>query len=575
MKILVLNGSPKNRNKSNTFKVSSSFLDGLNSIEKKIKIIDINKKDIKPCLGCFKCWTDSPGICIIKDDMVKLINEYIEAELIIWSFPLYYFGMPSQSKSFLDRLLPLNLPIIEQNEDGSPSHPSRYDFSNKKYILISTCGFFSKENNYEALVKQFELIYGEDSNKFNKILIPEGELFSIPQFKKVTNDYLDVVKTAGEEFTKYNHFSKDTEEKLNQVLIDKDTFIEMANLSWDIKDENSLGEPNLNNLDDSKLSNLDESKLNKLNESNLDKIDKKILKSETYRFLKQMAIIYNKGAVEKGKIVIEFYFTDTDEKYQLILSKQNCEVKYNDFSEYSTRIDVSFKLWKEISEGKINGAEAMMNKQYKVSGDFNTMMNMDDYFSTNLKEDEKVFDENKTFRKTNMGVLLLPWIIFWIIVPINPIIGGAISITGSTFLILLEKKFSFTWYDNISIFLVSLFGVLAILRIDILTLLCVSYISFGLMWLISGFLKIPLSAYYSSNDYGYKKAFENPLFIKTNRILSIEWGILYLILLIFTIFISYTSFFEYVGLINSIAPALMGIYTAWFSKWYPAHVAKG
>jgi len=46
-----------------------------------------------------------------------------------------------------DRQLPMNLPFMTEREDGmgSGSHPSRYDMSGKRYILISTCGFYSAE----------------------------------------------------------------------------------------------------------------------------------------------------------------------------------------------------------------------------------------------------------------------------------------------------------------------------------------------------------------------------------------------------------------------------------------------
>ncbi len=61
----------------------------------------------------------------------------------------------------------------------------------------------------------------------------------------------------------------------------------------------------------------------------------------------------------------------------------------------------------------------------------------------------------------------------------------------------------------------------------------------------------------------------------TNRILTAAWGILYLLTPIWTYFIMQTSAGSYVGAINSVLPALMGIFTAWFQKWYPKHVASG
>ena len=110
---------------------------------------------------------------------------------------------------------------------------------------------------------------------------------------------------------------------------------------------------------------------------------------------------------------------------------------------------------------------------------------------------------------------------------------------------------------------------------DVNLLLPISYLGFGLMWSISCLNKIPLTAHYSANDYNGEKAFDNPLFIKTNRILTFMWGILYVLTSIITFFVMKTSFSAYLGIINNILPIFMGIFTAWFQKWYPAKVARG
>ena len=116
---------------------------------------------------------------------------------------------------------------------------------------------------------------------------------------------------------------------------------------------------------------------------------------------------------------------------------------------------------------------------------------------------------------------------------------------------------------------------MCLLGYDINILLPISYLGFGLMWSISCLNKIPLTAYYSANDYNGESAFHNPLFIKTNRILTFMWGILYVLTSIMTFFVMKTSLSAYLGIINNILPIFMGIFTAWFQKWYPAKVARG
>lgn len=80
---------------------------------------------------------------------------------------------------------------------------------------------------------------------------------------------------------------------------------------------------------------------------------------------------------------------------------------------------------------------------------------------------------------------------------------------------------------------------------------------------------------YSSNDYNGDEALTNPLFIKTNKILTIAWGVLYLIIAAYSYFLMGSILSSYTGLINSLAPVLMGLFTVLFAKWYPAKIARG
>ena len=97
MKILVLNGSPKK--KSDTMVLTNAFLRG---IEKngshEIFVMNIFEMKISSCRGCFGCWQVKNKHCVIDDDQNRILDLYPEVDLIIWSFPLYCFGMPSHIK---------------------------------------------------------------------------------------------------------------------------------------------------------------------------------------------------------------------------------------------------------------------------------------------------------------------------------------------------------------------------------------------------------------------------------------------------------------------------------------------
>ena len=153
MRILAINGSPKGK-QSNTWRLTSSFIDGITAQEEDahgqaptVDALSVGALDIKPCRGCFSCWSKTPGKCCIHDDMQEIIEKILRADVVIWSFPLYYFGLPGPLKNLIDRQLPMSLPFMSAEAENG-GHPSRYDMSGKRTVVISTCGFYTAEGNY-------------------------------------------------------------------------------------------------------------------------------------------------------------------------------------------------------------------------------------------------------------------------------------------------------------------------------------------------------------------------------------------------------------------------------------------
>ncbi len=93
------------------------------------------------------------------------------------------------------------------------------------------------------------------------------------------------------------------------------------------------------------------------------------------------------------------------------------------------------------------------------------------------------------------------------------------------------------------------------------------------MWGVTVFLPMPLTAYYSMNGHGGETALQNPLFMHTNRILTACWAVLYLLTPVWTWYLLQTPVSYLTGAVNSALPMLLGAFTAWFQRWYPAHYA--
>ncbi len=546
MNVLLINGSPKGHG-SNSIRLAKSFIEGFCEGAGNCNIEELNLPSMKigACRGCFACWRATPGVCCIKDDMQTVLEKEQNADLIVWSFPLYYFNVPGLLKNMIDRQLPMSLPFMAERTDGcgNGSHEARIDMSRVKHVLVSTCGFWTAEGNYDSVTRMFDHFLGKDN--YTTIFCGQGELFRVKELSKQTDEYLNLVKKAGIEYAN-GSISDDTERKLKEPLLPKDIFERTADASWGVSKES--GE---------KL-------------------------SEDLIFTKQMAALYNKSAYDGKDRVLEMNYTDLGTSYQILFTKDGSKVITDHSLASTTIINTPFEVWSAISRGEMEGSEALGKGLYSVNGDFSLMLKWNDFFYSrgNGADSESKTDKNneskkKDLKNPSMTTMLIPWIAFWIAVSIQPKIGALITLGICALLPLIMGKHRFVIWDKLSIALVALLSVFANLtnKGDITT--NAGYLLFGLLWLSSCVVKEPLCATYVKYSYGSDAAFRNPLFMKTNYVLAACWGMLYVLTAVWTWFLRKAELDLLALIINNAVPVLMGIFTAWFQKWYPAHLAKG
>ncbi|MBO4872152.1 MAG: flavodoxin family protein [Lachnospiraceae bacterium] len=224
MKILVLNGSPKK--KSDTFRMTDRFLKGLNQTqEHEVRIINVIEKKIAPCSGCFGCWQNMDGRCVIGDDQNGILDLYREADLILWSFPLYCYGMPSHLKALLDRTIPLLKMKMIQEEDGTVRHEALVDFSKKHTLVLCGCGFPDWEGNFDALRMQCRQCFGN----LTMVCVPETPMLNVPAAAVVADPLLAAFEEAGEEYGRSLSLSPETIARLETPMIPKEAYIRIVN----------------------------------------------------------------------------------------------------------------------------------------------------------------------------------------------------------------------------------------------------------------------------------------------------------------------------------------------------------
>ena len=114
----------------------------------------LHDKDIKPCLGCFKCWVQTPGICIIDDYGREVAKKMIQSDILVYITPINYGGYSAELKKALDRSISLISPFFRVHEKEI-HHETRYD----KYPSLVVIGTLDKPNAeqeeiFTAIVKR-------------------------------------------------------------------------------------------------------------------------------------------------------------------------------------------------------------------------------------------------------------------------------------------------------------------------------------------------------------------------------------------------------------------------------------
>ena len=224
MKILVLNGSPK-KEKSDTMHITRAFLDGMKKADARtIHIIDVIDRHIEYCTGCFACKRNG-GACIHDDDMRGILEQILDSDLLLFSFPLYCYGMPAPLKALLDRTMPLSSKAMQKVGDRY-EHVGQADYSHLRYLMICGCGFPTSRHTFEPAVAQFRLCFPSDHTI---LTVPESPMFSAPEAAVVTEPRLGLVRQAGEQYARTGGIEPSLLAEIGSPMIPEEQYAAIAN----------------------------------------------------------------------------------------------------------------------------------------------------------------------------------------------------------------------------------------------------------------------------------------------------------------------------------------------------------
>ncbi|MBR2865626.1 MAG: flavodoxin family protein [Elusimicrobiaceae bacterium] len=168
-KVLIISSGP--RKNGNTDLLCSQFQKGAKEAGHKAEKIFLPNYKINYCSGCGAC--RESHTCVQKDDMAKLLDKMVKADVIVLGTPVYFYSMCAQLKTFIDRCV------------------ARYtEISGKDFYFILAAADTSKKN----MTRTIEALRGftEDclENTREKAIIygvgawEKGEVKDLPVFEK-------------------------------------------------------------------------------------------------------------------------------------------------------------------------------------------------------------------------------------------------------------------------------------------------------------------------------------------------------------------------------------------------------
>lgn len=102
-KVLILSTSP--RQGGNSDALAQAFARGAREAGHSVEEIALRVKEIGFCRGCLAC--QETLRCVIRDDADTIAQAMLEADVLVFATPVYYYGMSGQMKTMLDRANPL------------------------------------------------------------------------------------------------------------------------------------------------------------------------------------------------------------------------------------------------------------------------------------------------------------------------------------------------------------------------------------------------------------------------------------------------------------------------------------
>lgn len=100
-KIVVITGSP--RKNGNSFAMTDAFIKAAEAKGHTVTRFDAAMKKVGGCRACETCFKTGKA-CSFDDDFNTIAPAILEADVIVYSAPVYWYSIPAQIKGVMDRI---------------------------------------------------------------------------------------------------------------------------------------------------------------------------------------------------------------------------------------------------------------------------------------------------------------------------------------------------------------------------------------------------------------------------------------------------------------------------------------
>jgi multimeric flavodoxin WrbA len=152
MKALILDGSPNGEGEMH--RVRDILTNELAGMGWDVAPITLHDLKIHYCTGCFGCWVQTPGKCMINDAARDIAPAVMQSDMVVYLTPITFGGYSSELKKALDRMICLVTPFFTKI-DGEVHHKPRYErYPQLMGVGVSPQADKESERIFETLVRR-------------------------------------------------------------------------------------------------------------------------------------------------------------------------------------------------------------------------------------------------------------------------------------------------------------------------------------------------------------------------------------------------------------------------------------